>query len=141
VVRGGPVRRTHDVRVRLTPDEHAAWTAARDQTGRRELGAWVRVAINEMLSLPPGDRPGRGRVLREQPIDIDVALYTELIRVANDIYQLARQAQAEHRYPAEQQALATYEQVREAVIDIRAAIAASYGIDQRPPRTRRAADK
>jgi len=99
------------------------------------------VAINEVLNLPPGDRPGRTRVLRQQPVDLDVALYTELIRVANDIYQLARQARAEHRYPAEEQALAAYDQVREAIIDIRAAIAASYGIDQRPRRTGRAADK
>src|SRR6185369_6254282 len=36
VVRGGPVRRSRDVRVRLTPAEHAAWTEARERTGRRE---------------------------------------------------------------------------------------------------------
>ncbi len=100
MVRGGPIRRTRDVRVRLTPDEHAAWIAARDHTGRRELGAWVRAVINEILTLPRGDRPGRP-IPREQPLD--VALYSELIRVANDIQQLARWASQERRYPAEQQ--------------------------------------
>src|SRR5215211_7753538 len=54
-----PVRRTCDVRVRLTPDEHAAWSAARAVTGRRELGAWVRVTVNELLSLPSGERLDR----------------------------------------------------------------------------------
>ena len=113
--------------VRLTPDEGAAWTAARDKTGWRELGAWVRVAINETLNLPPGDRPGRGA--RD--------LLAELTRVANDSYQLARQARAERRYPAEQQALAAYEHIREAVIEIRAAITQP----RRPRHRRRAADK
>jgi len=53
VVRGGPVRRTRDVRVRLTPPEHAAWSAARAVIGRRELGAWVRVTVSELLDTAP----------------------------------------------------------------------------------------
>jgi len=61
VVRGGPVRRTRDVRVRLTPDEHAAWSVAQAVTGRRELGAWVRVTVNELLSLPSGEPAQYGR--------------------------------------------------------------------------------
>ena len=47
VTRGGPVKRTKDVRVRLTPDEHALWEAARERSGRKELGAWVRATITD----------------------------------------------------------------------------------------------
>lgn len=86
MVRGGPVRRTRDVRVRLTPDEHAAWSAARAVTGRRELSAGVQVTVDELLSLPAGERPGR-LVEREQVVDVEA--YPTLVTAANALYGLA----------------------------------------------------
>lgn len=37
MARGGPVKRTHTVSVRLTPEERAAWDELRAAAGRREL--------------------------------------------------------------------------------------------------------
>lgn len=128
MVRGGPIHRSRDVRVRLTPAEHDAWTAARDQTGRRELGAWVRVVVNELLALPPGDRPARDVADQPQQPDQrlrDAAVYAVLTRTANNLNQLARWANTERRYPAEQDAAAAYRDVRAAVVELRAVIAAA----------------
>jgi hypothetical protein len=119
MVRGGPVRRTRDVRVRLTPAEHAAWTAARETTGRRELGAWVRTVVNDLLQATPG-RP-------TPAVDHDhhlVDAYQQLLRAGNNLNQLARWANTEHRYPAERQAAAAYADVRAALAEIRAALRA-----------------
>ena len=90
MVRGGFVRRTRDVRVRLTPAEHAAWCAARDRSGRRELGAWVRAVVTELVdqaddSGPPG--PSRQQLL-------DAAAYAALVRTASNLNQLAKAANA-----------------------------------------------
>ena len=122
VVRGEPVRRTRDVRVRLIPDEHAAWSAARAVTDRRELGAWVRVAVNELLSLPSGER-----LDRPDPVAavVDAQTYLTLVAVANALGDLVARANAEQRYPAEQEASAVYEQVRQAAVEIGSAIAAA----------------
>jgi hypothetical protein len=123
MVRGGPVRRTRDVRVRLTPAEQAAWTAARARSGRRELGAWVRAVVNELLDLPAGDRPCPAGTAGEQLLD--AAAYAALVRTANNLNQLARWANIERRYPAEAEAAAVYRDVHAAVAEIRAAIAAA----------------
>ena len=120
VVRGGPVRRTCDVRVRLTPDEHAAWSAARAVTGRRELGAWLRVTVNELLGLSSEERLDRPEPV---PPIVDAQTYLTLVTVANALGELVAQANAEQRYPAEWEASAVYHQVRQAVVEIRAAIA------------------
>jgi len=98
VVRGGPVRRTRDVRVRLTPDEHAAWSAARAVTGRRELGAWVRVTVNELLSLPSGER--LDRPVEPVPPVVDAETNLALVTVANALGELVARANAQWRYPA-----------------------------------------
>jgi hypothetical protein len=100
VVRGGPVRRTCDVRVRLTPDEYAAWSAARAVTGRRELGAWLRITVNEMLSLPSGERLDRPEPV---PPVVDAQTYLTLVTAANALAGLAARANAEARYPAERE--------------------------------------
>jgi hypothetical protein len=120
VVRGGPVRRSRDVRVRLTPGEHAAWSAARAATGRRELGAWVRVTVNELLGLPADERP-RLSVAREQMVDVKA--YLTLVAAANALHGLVAQADAEDVCPAGQHAVAVYREVRDAAVEIRAAIA------------------
>lgn len=116
-MRGGPVRRTRDVRVRLTPAEHAAWTAARERTGRRELGAWVRDTVNGLLGRPAGG-PGRADVDQA----VDAAVYAALVRAGNNLNQLARWANTERRYPAERDAAAALEEVRAAVAEVRAAL-------------------
>jgi hypothetical protein len=89
---GRLVRRTRDVRVRLTPDEHAAWSAARVSTGPLELGAWVRVIVNELLSLPAAERPGR-LVEQEQMVNVEANL--TLVTAANGLYELVARANAE----------------------------------------------
>jgi hypothetical protein len=68
------------VRVRLTPEEHAAWSAARAVTGRRELGAWVRVTVNELLSRPSGERLDRPEPV---PQIVDAQTYLTLVTAAN----------------------------------------------------------
>jgi hypothetical protein len=123
VVRGGPVPRTCDVRVRLTPEEHAAWSAARAVTGRRELGAWVRVTVNDLLSLPSGERLDRPEPAVPPIVDADA--YLTLVTAVNALGELVARANAEARYPAGHEASVVYEQVRQGVVDIRAAIAAA----------------
>ncbi|SBT69313.1 mobilisation protein (MobC) [Micromonospora sediminicola] len=116
MVRGGPVRRTRDVRVRLSPGEHATWTAAREATGRRELGAWVRAVVNELLARTPGASTAAGP---QRQVDVDA--YAALVRAGNNLNQLARWANTQRRYPAEREAAAVYAEVRAAVAEIRAA--------------------
>jgi hypothetical protein len=123
------VRRTRDVRVRLTPDEHAAWSAARAATGRRELGAWVRVTVNDLLRMPSGER--LDRPVEPVPPIVDAEAYLTLVAVANTLGELAERANAEQRYPAGREASALYEQVRDAVVEIRSAIAAAVRARER----------
>lgn len=117
MVRGGPIRRTRDVRVRLTPAEHAAWTTARETTGRRELGAWVRTVVNDLLQATPG---GPTPTVDQDHHLVDA--YAALTRAGNNLNQLARWANTERRYPAEQQAAAAYADVRAALAEIRTAL-------------------
>ena len=42
-------KRTRDVRVRLTDAEWKLWDAAREASGRKEMGAWARAIITEIL--------------------------------------------------------------------------------------------
>jgi hypothetical protein len=51
--------------------------------------------------------------------------YLTLVTVANALGELVARANAEQRYPAEQEASVVYEQVRQAVVEIRSAIAAA----------------
>ena len=89
-------KRVRDVRVRLTEAEYAAWTAAREQSGRKELGAWVRAVVSEVLTgarspRRPGDLPFR----RVPEVNIDV--YRQLVAVASNVNQLARWCNTEQR--------------------------------------------
>jgi hypothetical protein len=47
---------------------------------RCELGAWLRATVNELFSLPAGERPGRP-VEREQVVDVEAHL--TLVTAAN----------------------------------------------------------
>ena len=96
LTRGGSVKRTRDVRVRLTPEEHALWDAARAQSGRKELGAWVRAAVNEMLT---GNREPRrpGDLARTIVPPVNVDAWRQLVGIATNVNQLAHWCNSEQR--------------------------------------------
>jgi len=125
MTRGGPIKRARDVRVRLTPAEYAAWTAARERSGRRELGAWVREVMNDLLDRAADTPSSSGAADLGREDQIDVAAYAALVRIGNNLNQLTRWANTERRYPAEHAAAATYHEVRTAVATIRASIRAA----------------
>jgi hypothetical protein len=86
-------------------------------------GSWVRGcvgAVNELLSLPSGERLDRRESV---PSVVDAQTYLTLVTVANALGELVARANSEQRYPAEQEASVVYEQVRQAVVEIRSAIA------------------
>ncbi|MFF2604188.1 plasmid mobilization relaxosome protein MobC [Streptomyces californicus] len=96
MVRGEPGRRrTHCVSVRVTPDELVAWHAARQETGRRELGAWVRAVVTEAMT-------GRTGVPGDVPVVplVNEAAYGQLVQAANNLNQLTRYAHQERELPA-----------------------------------------
>ena len=99
MARGGPVKRTHTVSVRLTPDERAAWDGLRVAAGRRELGAWVRDVVNDVAAgqEPAGAGgqsargvPGGPRVVSE----VNQDAYRQLVGVAANLNQVARRLNA-----------------------------------------------
>jgi hypothetical protein len=69
----------------------------------------VLVTVNELLSLPSGERLDRPEPV---PPVVDAETYLTLVTVANALGELVARANAEQRYPAEQEAGAIYEQVR-----------------------------
>ena len=50
--RGGPVKRTRTISVRVTPEEWAEWDARREDSGRKEMGAWVRAVVTQAHGRP-----------------------------------------------------------------------------------------
>jgi hypothetical protein len=116
--RGGPVRRTRDVRIRLTPAEHTRWRAARDQSGRRELGAWARAVIEEILTgrrqpRRPGDLP------RIVVPEANAAAARHLVGVANNVNQIARWCNTEKRAPDAEILARLVAEIRTAVVSLR----------------------
>lgn len=104
MTRGGPVKRTHTVSVRLTPDERAAWDELRLAAGRRELGAWVRDVVNDVVA---GQRPSTAgeqqpatSPLRAVPggprvvAEVNRDAYRQLVGVASNLNQVARRLNA-----------------------------------------------
>jgi hypothetical protein len=92
-------KRDRVVAVRLTDDEHALWDDARAMSGRKEMGAWVRAVITEMLTgqrMParPGDLP---RVVLP---DVNRDAVEQLRRVGNNLNQLTHRAHADGHAPA-----------------------------------------
>lgn len=96
MTRGGAEKRTHDVRVRLTPTEYARWSAARERSGRKELGAWARATINEVLT-GRRDRRRPGDLPRVTVPEVNHEVYAQLCGVANNLNQLARWCNTEQR--------------------------------------------
>ncbi len=97
MARGGPVKRTHTVSVRLTPDERASWDGLRVAAGRRELGAWVRDVVNDVAA---GQEPGRTEAARGVPggprvvPEVNQDAYRQLVGVAANLNQVARRLNA-----------------------------------------------
>lgn len=96
MVRGGPVKRSHTVSVRLTPDELAAWRERQGASGRRELGAWVRAVVNDAAGVKA---PGGGRRAGDVAVvpEVNRDAYRQLAAAASNLNQLARVANATGR--------------------------------------------
>ncbi|MFE5940905.1 hypothetical protein ACFQ69_37035, partial [Streptomyces sp. NPDC056470] len=60
MARGTPgSKRGHTVSVRLSDEERERWESARGESGRREMGAWVRAVVEDVLAdRTEGDVPG-----------------------------------------------------------------------------------
>ena len=90
--RGGPVKRTRTVSVRLTPAEWEAWEERRARSGQREMGAWVRVVVTDAadVRLAGGRAPGEPRVVPE----VNQDAYRQLVGAAANLNQIARRLNA-----------------------------------------------
>ncbi|WP_331718168.1 hypothetical protein OHU23_41310 (plasmid) [Streptomyces virginiae] len=107
MARGTPgEKRGHTVSVRLNDAERARWEEARAESGRRELGAWVRAVVEERLA-EVGD--GQAPAAVRQPVQLDPvseATYEELCRIGQNINQLTRYTHQDGRlHPAVEAAL------------------------------------
>lgn len=91
MARGTPgSKRQHTVSVRLNDEERVRWDVARTASGRRELGAWVRAVVEDVLDgQVEGERPGAER--GPAPLaPINQATYDELCRIGANLNQLVR---------------------------------------------------
>ncbi len=93
MVRGTPGRpRRRTISTRVSEEEWAAWDAAREASGRKEMGAWVRAVVDEVVGRhPPGKRPGDVPRVPE----VNAAAYEALTGAANNLNQLTRYAHQE----------------------------------------------
>ncbi|MFJ4577519.1 hypothetical protein ACIP4W_40485 [Streptomyces sp. NPDC088846] len=108
MVRGTPgSKRAHTVSVRLNDAERERWDAARTASGRRELGAWVRAVVEDVLDdqVDNGGAPGAER--GPAPLDpVTQAAYDELCRIGANLNQLVRYTHQDGRlHPAVEQTL------------------------------------
>jgi len=126
------VKRTHTVSVRLSPEERVAWTVRCALSGRREMGAWVRAVVNDVLDVASGpaaaspvggrsDHPGD--VVRVSEINLETV--RALARAGNNLNQLARVLHA--RDPGLGVARDVVEQIRVAAVETAAAARALRG--------------
>jgi hypothetical protein len=107
MVRGTPgSKREHTVSVRLNKEEQKRWDAARAESGRREMGAWVRAVVEDVLDgTVDGQAPGAEH--RPAPLDpISQAAYDELCRIGANLNQLVRYTHQDgHLHAAVERAL------------------------------------
>ena len=73
------------VAVRLTPAEHARWTAAATAGGRGQMGRWVRESITGQLDR----RPAPAAISEDQAQQL-AALRAELSKIGSNLNQVAR---------------------------------------------------
>jgi hypothetical protein len=102
MARGTPgSKRGHTVSVRLNDDERTRWDEARSTSGRRELGAWVRAVVEDVLA-DRGDGQVPGAERGPAPLDpVSQAAYDELVRIGNNLNQLVRYTHQDGRlHPA-----------------------------------------
>ncbi|MFB9594028.1 hypothetical protein [Streptomyces racemochromogenes] len=92
MVRGTPgAKREHTVSVRLSEEERKRWAAARAESGRREMGAWVRAVVEERLAGEAGGAPGAAGPPPGPELDpVSEAAYAELCRIGANVNQLVR---------------------------------------------------
>ncbi|MDF4254567.1 hypothetical protein [Streptomyces sp. WMMB303] len=88
-------KRTHCVSVRLNAEELARWQKARQQTERKELGAWVRAVVEESLNGHPGVPGDIPRVP-----EINETAYAQLVNAAEELRGLIHLAREEGTLPA-----------------------------------------
>ncbi|MFJ1855551.1 hypothetical protein ACIQGT_41075 [Streptomyces sp. NPDC093108] len=102
MARGTPgSKREHTVSVRLNDDERTRWDEARSTSGRRELGAWVRAVVEDVLA-DRGDGQAPGAERGPAPLDpVSQATYDELCRIGANLNQLVRYTHQDGRlHPA-----------------------------------------
>jgi len=84
--------RLHTISVRVSPSELEEWDEARQPTGRKERGRWVRSVVKEALSGSPALPGDIARVP-----EVNHAAYLELARIGNNLNQLTRWSHQEGR--------------------------------------------
>ncbi|MFI1532778.1 hypothetical protein [Streptomyces griseus] len=91
MARGTPgSKRTHTVSVRLSDAERERWDSARGESGRREMGAWVRAVVEDVLD-HRGDGGAPGAERRPAELEpVSQAAYDELCRIGANLNQLVR---------------------------------------------------
>jgi Bacterial mobilisation protein (MobC) len=75
--------RTKTVAVRLTPEEHAVWTAAAEAQGRAQMGRWVRETVTARLQDRPAPVPA-------ESVEQVRLMRAELARVGSNLNQIAK---------------------------------------------------
>lgn len=107
MARGTPgSKRQHTVSVRLNDAERQRWDEARVESGRKELGAWVRAVVEDRLAdVGNGQPPGAERRSAELA-PVSQAAYEELCRIGQNVNQLTRYSHQDGRlHPAVEAAL------------------------------------
>lgn len=91
MARGTPgSKRQHTVSVRLSDEERERWESARGDSGRREMGAWVRAVVEDVLAdRADGETPGTEKGPAPLP-PITQDTYDELCRIGANLNQLVR---------------------------------------------------
>ncbi|MEU5138087.1 hypothetical protein [Streptomyces californicus] len=92
--------------VRVSDVERERWEAARAESGRKEMGAWVRAVVEDVLAdRAEGDVPGAEKGPAPLP-PITQAAYDELCRIGANLNQLVRYTHMDGRlHPAIEAAL------------------------------------
>ncbi|MGW2204815.1 hypothetical protein [Streptomyces sp. NPDC001774] len=98
--------------MRVTQKELEQWHAVRAETGRKELGAWVRAVVTEALT-------GRSGVPGDVPVVplVNQAAYGQLVQAANNLNQLTRYTHQERELPTAIQA--AVEEIGRAALAVR----------------------
>lgn len=97
-------RLTQLVNIRVTPGEATRWTAAAAAAGLSRSD-WVRLRVAGPDEVTGRPAPRRRALGRSRDVRTDPALVAQLARIGNNLNQLARWANTEHRFVVELAAL------------------------------------